>query len=756
MAHTLSRLLTDNGLELSDEGLWVIPGTEQQPFAYSDGDDAENYVYDVIANAADTSSTSAELESHIRDWPSEYHFTSKRATLLRALDLSGLEQVLELGCGCGAISRYLGEQNMQVDAIEGSTRRAQIARSRCRDLDNVSIVNANYNDLELPEGEYDAIFLIGVLEYARRFCPDAADDQAAVHDILTAIGKSLKPDGVMITAIENRIGLKYLLGATEDHYAVPYIGLHGYPDSAGIRTFDHNEWLAILDAAGFSDHEFYAPFPDYKIPTVVMHEGFLGNAQAPAHLRGLVSRDYLHEFNSDIDEGVFWKAFQQSGTLLSFSNSFLIVAGKQADIVEQIADSDFIHVTGPHRKLSYRAITRMRRGDTLVTKQHLSGADPIDSSIQQQFTNEEYIKGELLSEIWLNTLMIWQDMDRMVTLFRHYYEYLVTYASGNESCMDVFDVLPFNIVVSADGDYHSFDREWRLTEKVSPEYVLFRGLFWFAYGNIKHITELFKKQGFKNIRSFLNGSFNDLGIDIEQSIDECIVFEERMQQLIGSDVQDGLIRSLLDAEPTSHGSKLTFHPRVYWADKGKPYSEDKSLIKIAALGSEHQKVNFDLPATLASGSRVRFDPANSDGYFHIHQLRLVTIDDEGVEQEALLSFSGGAELAQSVKMNGITLHGSSSRAVFVASNDDPWFELVLPSDGKRLRLIVEMDWPHSEEYEIVRAELMQLNNEWQWEKEKFVREIETVKRERDVLISQNQSSRQGVFTKALDKLQGKK
>ena len=163
MTHTLSRLLTENKLEQSVEGLWTVPGTEQQPFAYSDGDDAENYVYEVIANATDTSSTSSELESHIRDWPSEYHFTSKRATLLRALDLSAMEHVLELGCGCGAISRYLGEQGMQVDAIEGSTRRAQIARSRCRDLDNVNIVNANYNDLTLPEGEYDAIFLIGVL-----------------------------------------------------------------------------------------------------------------------------------------------------------------------------------------------------------------------------------------------------------------------------------------------------------------------------------------------------------------------------------------------------------------------------------------------------------------------------------------------------------------------------------------------------------------------------------------------------------------
>ena len=752
MTTTLSRLLIENNLELGNEGLWVVPGTEQQPFAYSDGDDAENYVYEVIAKASDTSSTSAELESHIRDWPSEYHFTSRRATLLRALDLSGMEHVLELGCGCGAISRYLGEQGMRVDAIEGSTRRAQIARSRCRDLDSVNIVNANYNDLSLPEGEYDAIFLIGVLEYARRFCPDATDDLAAVQDILSTIAGSLKPGGVMITAIENRLGLKYLLGATEDHYAVPYIGLHNYPDSAGIRTFDHDEWLSILDDAGFPDREFYAPFPDYKIPTVVMHEGFLDNQQAPAHLRGLVSRDYLHEFNNDTDEGLFWKAFQQSGTLLKFANSYLIVAGKQDNNTASIASTEFIHVTGSHRKPGYRTVTRMMRGGSLVTKASLSEPEQEQPGLQQVLANEQYIKGELLSEGWLSTLMIWHDMDRLSALFSSYYEYLFAYAADNERSGDIYDVLPFNIIVSPDGQYHSFDREWLLAEKLTPEYVLFRGLFWFAYGNIRHFPALFRKYGFTTIRDFLSYSFNALDIDLDQSIDEYIAFEQRMQQQIGSDVQDGLIRSLLDAEPVSSSGKLNFHPRVYWAEKGKPYSEDKSQIKIAALGAVRQSVQFDIPASLSTGSRIRFDPADTDGYFHIYSLRITSMDVDGNEQVTLLSFDSASALAQSARMNGLTLHGSSSRAVFVANNNDPWFELVLPADGIRFRLEVEMDWPHSEEYEIVRAELQQLNNEWQWEKMKLNEELEKLKRDQADSNTPQPSSANNVFAKLLRKV----
>ncbi len=82
---TVSKLISDNKLEQAATGLWHLPGADvQNNFAYSDGDNEEAYVMQVIASATDTSSTSAELESHIRDWPSEYHLTSKRAHLLRA------------------------------------------------------------------------------------------------------------------------------------------------------------------------------------------------------------------------------------------------------------------------------------------------------------------------------------------------------------------------------------------------------------------------------------------------------------------------------------------------------------------------------------------------------------------------------------------------------------------------------------------------------------------------------------------------
>jgi protein-L-isoaspartate O-methyltransferase len=92
-------------------------------------DKGEDYVLQALENTADITSTSKELESKIKDWPSNYHFSAKRANIFRALDfLNPDSKVLELGAGCGAITRFLGEKFTEVHAVEGNPYRANIAR----------------------------------------------------------------------------------------------------------------------------------------------------------------------------------------------------------------------------------------------------------------------------------------------------------------------------------------------------------------------------------------------------------------------------------------------------------------------------------------------------------------------------------------------------------------------------------------------------------------------------------------------------
>ncbi|MFT6005707.1 MAG: SAM-dependent methyltransferase [Pseudoalteromonas tetraodonis] len=320
-------------------------------FNYSDGAATEVQLYEILSASEDLSSSSKELQSQIVDWPTEYHLSETRANLLRPLNLDGVTRVLELGCGCGSISRYLGEQpGISVDAIEGSPIRAALAKLRCADLENVIVSSANFNDIEFPQDYYDLVLFVGVTEYAGRFSARATD-QEALQDLLSLGQKAAKKNGITLIAIENRTGLKYLLGANEDHYAVPYIGLDDYPESTGIRTYTKSEWQLQIGKAGFAAHQFMYPFPDYKVPTLMVREGALSQLN-DEHLSSIKSRDYNSAFDIGDQEHRVWQGLNISKTISELSNSFLILLGQ--DQAQINAMCEFGIEQYPSAQLSYR------------------------------------------------------------------------------------------------------------------------------------------------------------------------------------------------------------------------------------------------------------------------------------------------------------------------------------------------------------------------------------------------------------------
>jgi len=114
-----------NNVQLNQDSVWMLENHEK--FDYSDGAGSEKYLEDVFRSATDLSSTSYELEESIKDWTSEYHLSMQRAQLLSGFDFKRDSRVLEVGCGCGAITRFLAETFDEGVAIEGSASRAKFA-----------------------------------------------------------------------------------------------------------------------------------------------------------------------------------------------------------------------------------------------------------------------------------------------------------------------------------------------------------------------------------------------------------------------------------------------------------------------------------------------------------------------------------------------------------------------------------------------------------------------------------------------------
>ena len=48
--------------------------------------------------------------------------------------------------------------------------------------------------------------------------------------LILLAGKRVNAEGVLILAIENQVGLKYLLSHPEDHLGLPWVGLEGYEE----------------------------------------------------------------------------------------------------------------------------------------------------------------------------------------------------------------------------------------------------------------------------------------------------------------------------------------------------------------------------------------------------------------------------------------------------------------------------------------------------------------------------------------------
>lgn len=407
----MSELAKLNGFTVGIDGVYQA-GTKERAFNYSDGESSEKQLYQILSTSSDLSSSSTELEQQIVDWPTEYHLSSSRSNLLRPLNFSGVTRILELGCGCGSISRFLGEQDgVEVDAIEGSPTRAGLAALRCRDLPNVSISTANFNDVKFPENHYDLVLFIGVTEYAGRFS-NRETDQEALADLLKLGHRAAKKDGATIVAIENRLGLKYLLGANEDHYAQRFIGLDNYPESTGIRTYSRGEWLN--QTAAFKVTHFLYPFPDYKIPNVVVNHTALksNSSKIVDALKYAKSRDYMSPFNLGDDENQAWNGLLQSDNFADHANSFLLVLSDAEKTVERLCD--FSVATYELPKLAYL----QHDEESFKPEQHALNLHKIEEHLNAQITQLQSHSANLQAKVDLMSGSVgWRFLDGIRRFF---------------------------------------------------------------------------------------------------------------------------------------------------------------------------------------------------------------------------------------------------------------------------------------------------------------------------------------------------
>ncbi|WP_343462918.1 rhamnan synthesis F family protein [Pantoea sp.] len=479
--NNIHQILKNVNFVQNADGVWHPLHVKE--FAYNDGDEAELYILNAIRSATDKSSRSGELADKMVDWPSTYHLTSRRANLLRPFEQEFKnKRVLEIGCGCGAITRFLGECGANVVSVEGSLRRATITRSRCEDLDNVEVVCVASD--ELPDiGQFDYVLLIGVLEYARVFLGESGQQL-----LLESCSSRLNEAGKLFVAIENKLGIKYFAGAAEDHVGQPMFGINNSYHQEGVVTFGRVELKELLGEAGFKYIKEFLPLPDYKLPTDIVTP--LGWQNYSSEL-SQIAIESAHKDAQGIAEPTFsleegLKNVWKNNLAADLSNSFLYIASKQ-NIFE--AGNIVLHHYSDGRRPEFNKEFVVRVGDDGLEVITYSSSSHEESRPSVNFRHRIEEESQFFdgNSLWITLLKIvnkpgWSTSSLQVWL-KNWIEHLLQDQNAvegydkNTLIPGKFnDAMPFNILVNDNHDVKFIDLEWVSPEKIELGYVVFRGV----------------------------------------------------------------------------------------------------------------------------------------------------------------------------------------------------------------------------------------------------------------------------------------
>lgn len=268
---------------------------------------------------------------------------ANRTAFFRDVLPAGAGPVLDIGSGWGQIARPLARERPTV-ALEPVAERLAFIRASARQdgLDrDLTYIEADYFETEFTT-RFAAICAIGVFEWVGAF-QESVDPRERQRAFLRKTRGELAEGGALVLGIENRLGLKYLLGCPDDHIGVPHIAC--LPAELAIRrwqetsqhtlrsfTYSLVELEQLLRATGFAQIEFFAAFPDYKLPERIialadggaaLHE-FLRTGALPPEHNGYDGSPLDPSFRNEL--AAQYRALAVAGVARHFVPSFFVRA----------------------------------------------------------------------------------------------------------------------------------------------------------------------------------------------------------------------------------------------------------------------------------------------------------------------------------------------------------------------------------------------------------------------------------------------
>jgi SAM-dependent methyltransferase len=233
------------------------------------------------------------IRARYKDHNSEmyvYAADLNRASWIPLLPIGPQSTVLDVGSGLGALTHALALNYQRVVSMEPIEERVRFTRLRLdqEGLTNVDLLQTTIDAMPFYEQTFDLIILNGILEWVGAWNEQGSPREVQLR-VLDRMRRFLKPGGVLLVGIENRIGFHSFLGRV-DHSGLSFTGIMprwmaslymkvrqpGFHrtllnSSLGYRTYTYSPrgYTKLFRQAGFASVEQWWPRDGYNVPHVM-------------------------------------------------------------------------------------------------------------------------------------------------------------------------------------------------------------------------------------------------------------------------------------------------------------------------------------------------------------------------------------------------------------------------------------------------------------------------------------------------------
>lgn len=655
---------------------------------------AVNEVFDQVD---DKSLFSADLGDALTTPELRDALSVSQFAFLQAFDFSKIHQALDLSEDFGGVAHFLADQVGHLDAVKLDPDLARLSVRRCANKHNISHISEDLIKLNFPKRHYDLI-VIGQLE--------ALQLKISEFDALLAkLRHALTPHGCLVINAPNRDRLSrwFVPESQLNSDDLQFIDLYRYASNTEtVVELSRKTLRNHALTAGFSAADVHASFSLGRSCKNLFSEDYLTssvNGLNHFYRLGAIPHNNVNEYL------LFKSLVNRKQNLTDLANRYLVICGSSTQHTRQLYDNDFSHFPGTGRLPLWRTLTYRRRAAVEVHKISLyPDLDPTGSGLlKQNLEPQPFYKGKLLVDDWLQALLE-SDHRQLETLVDEYTEWLTELEKTDQFAKIAYDLLPFNLVLSARGAraLHPIDTEWQVTTPFDKYFVMFRALFWFAFENKSLLRPYCERNDIHSI-----GAFVVRYLPPAHQIDDLqpyVELEERIQSEIdarfrANSVANALLQGFND-ETNAVSDELQID--VVWGNQQGVMQEAHTRSAYwNKLDQETQTREIKLSAFDNSSPILRIDPMAEHGCFKLHSLQIVDIDDN-----TLFQYSAPQTFPDIVQIQNLRRVDD----LLIALNSDPSLSIdasKIENIGLATALRIAIEWVWDTRYSSVVSTLSQ-------------------------------------------------